>query len=226
MSTVRLDAETSQYIEKSCTPQDPVVASLVEATAALGDTYSMMTPVEEAAFLTTLAASISAKTVVEVGTLTGLSALAFARGLRPGGRVITLDVTEDWIDIARRHWEQAGVADRIDFRLGPARVMLPGIVADGEADIVFIDADKTSYPHYVEAAVPLLRTGGLLILDNVLLEGNVLMLDRGRAAEISCPLRRFSAEVMCNLNARLASDERFETVMLPIADGVTIARKL
>ncbi|HUZ23233.1 MAG TPA: class I SAM-dependent methyltransferase [Streptosporangiaceae bacterium] len=220
MSTFRRDEAMSGYITSSCTPPDPVVASLVERTAEVGELFEMMTPVEQAGFLTLLTQSLGARTVVDVGTFTGLSALSFARGLAPGGRVITCDVTEEWLDIAREHWKLAGVDKRIEFRRGPAWKTLAELAGGEKVDIVFVDADKMSYPRYYQAAVPLLRPGGLLILDNVLLKGTVLQPD---AVEDEMP--RMAARTMAEVNVRLARDQRLDTVMLPIADGVTIARK-
>jgi caffeoyl-CoA O-methyltransferase len=220
MSTFRVDEMSSNYIVSSCTPPDPVVASMIAETAKLGELYEMLTPVEQAAFLTMFVKILAPKTVVDIGTFTGLSALCFARGLAAGGRVYTCDVTEDFVHIAREHWKAAGVEDRIEFVLGPARKTMANLVGDGEADLVFIDADKISYPLYVETAERLLRPGGLLILDNVLLNGTVF-----EPEKVENELQRYAAEVMGEVNAKLAVDERFETAMLPIADGVTIARK-
>lgn len=219
MSTIRVDSEMSDYVVRSCTPQDDVVASLVKHTEELGDLYGLMTPIEEAAFLTLLARVTAARTVVDIGTFTGLSALSFARGVADGGRVITCDVSEEWIAIAREHWERAGVADRIEFRLGQAAQTLRSLRA-GEVDIVFVDADKLRYPQYVEAGIELLRPGGLLILDNVLLEGTVV---RPEFAEND--LKRMAADTMRTVNTAVAADDRVEAVMLPIADGMTIARR-
>lgn len=232
MSTFRVDGhltgiagageqQASDYIVSSCTRPDPVVAAVIADTQELGDLYEMLTPVEQAGFLTTLAKTMAPRTVIDIGTFTGLSAMCFARGLAPGGRVYTCDVTEDWIHIARKHWEAAGVADRIQFVLGPARKTLPKLFRDGEADLVFVDADKLTYPVYVEIAARLLRSGGLLILDNVLLNGTVLAPEK-----VEDDLWRYGAETMRDLNAKLAVDGRFETVLLPFADGVTLARKL
>ncbi len=206
------------YLVRSSTP-DPVMSMLAERTGSVGDAAGMMVPVEQAALLTMLTALVSATTAVDIGTFTGLSALALARGVRPGGRVITCDVTDKWSDIAREHWERAGVADRIDFRLGPALRTLRELAAD-TVDVVFIDADKMNYPAYYRASVPLLRTGGLLVVDNVLLDGYVLdpeLADAGLPRRCAATLRAF--------NADLAADDRLDVVMLPIADGLTIARK-
>lgn len=208
-----------EYLIRSCTPPDPAVRSLAMRTARVGDAAGMALPVEQAALFTILAKLMSASLALDIGTFTGLSALALARGLAPGGKVITCDVTDRWAGIARAHWEQAGVADRIEFRRGPAARLLRDL-AEGSADIVFIDADKMNYPGYHALAVPLLRHGGLLLADNVLLDGYVV--DPGQAPE---GLARRCAEAMREFNATVASDDRLEAVMLPIADGLTVARK-
>lgn len=207
------------YLVMSCSPPDPTVSMLAGRTASLGDVGGMAVPIEQVTLLTILAKLVSAKTAVDVGTFTGLSALALARGLAPGGRVITCDVTDRWAELARDAWQQAGVADRIDFRLGPAGRILRAL-NEGSADIIFIDADKMNYLKYHEIAVPLLRPGGLLLADNVLLDGYVLDPELAAAG-----LERRSAQVMRGFNATLAADDRLETVMLPIADGLTIARR-
>ncbi|HEV2374402.1 MAG TPA: class I SAM-dependent methyltransferase [Streptosporangiaceae bacterium] len=216
---VPLSEALHAYLLGCCTPVDPALHSLAVATAALGSEAGMMVPVEQAALLSMLARLLGATAVVDVGTFTGLSALAFALGLAPGGRVVTCDVTDRHAGLAREHWERAGVADRIQFRLGPARRTLATLPA-AAADLVFLDADKINYPHYYELAIPLLRPGGLLAVDNVLLDGYVL--DPDLAAD---PVRRASARALRSFNAALAADDRLEAVTLPVADGLTLARK-
>ncbi|WP_433386237.1 O-methyltransferase [Micromonospora sp. KLBMP9576] len=206
-----------EYLLASMTPPDAVMTSLVSATEALGEVAGMMVPIEQAGLLTLLGRICNARTVVDLGTFTGLSALALARALAPGGRVITCDNSDRWLGVARAHWDQAGVSDRIDFRLGPAARTLRTLPAAG-VDIVFVDADKLNYPTYYDLAVPLLRRGGLLLLDNVLLDGFVTA--PHLAAE---PLQRRCAAVMREVNAAVAADERLEAVMLPLADGLTVA---
>ena len=169
---VPVDAAMRDYLVRSSTPPDSVVTSLAEHTARVGDAAGMMVPVEQATLLTMLTRLVGAVTAVDIGTFTGLSALAIARGLAPGGRVVTCDVTDQWHDLAREHWERAGVADRIEFRLGSAARTLGGLAEDGAvADLVFIDADKMNYPTYYRLVVPMLRPGGLLICDNILQDG-------------------------------------------------------
>ncbi|MFI2652197.1 O-methyltransferase [Micromonospora fulviviridis] len=208
-----------EYLVTSMTPPDPAVLSLATATETLGDVAGMMLPVEQAGLLTLLTRVARARTVVDIGTFTGLSALAFALGVTGDGRVITCDNSDRWLDLARTHWERAGVADRIDFRLGPAVRTLRSLSDEGSVDVVFVDADKLNYPTYYDLAVPMLRPGGLLILDNVLLDGYVT------APELAPePLQRRAAAVMREVNAAVAADDRLESVMLPVADGLTVAR--
>ncbi|MEO6700591.1 MAG: class I SAM-dependent methyltransferase [Jatrophihabitantaceae bacterium] len=207
------------YLLRSSSPPDEVIASLVDRTAELGGAAGMMVPVEQAGLLSLLSRLLKVECAVDIGTFTGLSALAIARGLAPGGRVISCDVTDQWSEIAREHWTRAGLADRIDFRLGPAGRTL-GELAPESVDLVFIDADKMNYPNYYRSAVPLLRSGGLLLLDNVLLDGYVLDPELAHDG-----LMRRCASTLRLVNAEVAADERLEAVMLPIADGLTIARK-
>lgn len=209
-----------QYLLRNATRVDPVLDSLIDHTAEVGDLAVMLVPAEQANLLTMLTRLVDAGTAIDVGTFTGCSALAMARGLRPGGTVLSCDVTDKWLDIARPHWERAGVGDRIDFRLGPADDTLAALPDGTEVDIAFLDADKENYETYYRRLFPLLRPGGLLVVDNVFLNGYVLdpeLADEGFLREASVALRAF--------NAMLAADERMETVMLPIADGLTIARK-
>ncbi len=216
---VPVDEAVRDYLIGACTSPDSVMCSLVERTASVGVAAGMMVPAEQATLLTILTRLVSATTAVDIGTFTGVSALALARGLGAGGRVITCDVTDRWLGIAREHWELAGVADRIEFRLGPAGRTLRTL-AEGTIDIVFVDADKMNYPHYYRAAVPLLRSGGLLLADNVLLGGYVLDPDLAEPG-----LVRRCAQTLRAFNTMLAADDRLDTVLLPVADGLTIARK-
>ncbi|MBB5870074.1 caffeoyl-CoA O-methyltransferase [Allocatelliglobosispora scoriae] len=217
---VPVDAAVRDYLVRSSTPADPVISMLAERTAAVGDAAGMMVPVEQATLLTILVRLLGATTAIDVGTFTGVSALALAQGMAPGGRVITCDVTDRWHPLAREHWELAGMADRIDFRLGGAARTLRELADHTIADLVFIDADKMNYPVYCSLAMELLRPGGLLIVDNVLQDGFVL---DPELAEAGLPRR--CAETVRDVNASIAADDRLEAVMLPIADGLTIARK-
>jgi caffeoyl-CoA O-methyltransferase len=215
---VPINAALADYLLRCASPPDPALRGLADRTEELGDVGGMMIPVEQAALLTLLTKLLDARLAVDLGTFTGMSALAIARGLAAGGKVVTCDVTDRWLDLAGEYWERAGVADRIEFRLGPAGRILESLPSN--VDLMFVDADKMNYRGYYRAAVPLLRPGGLLVLDNVLLEGYVL--DPALAGD---RLARRCATVLRAVNAELAADDRLEAVLLPIADGVTIARK-
>ncbi|MET0134380.1 MAG: O-methyltransferase [Kibdelosporangium sp.] len=210
-----------EYVIRSGTPLDPVMTSLVDETHKVSTMPIMLVPEEQAVLMSMLTKMLGATTVLDVGTFTGCSALAFARGVPPTGRVITCDVSDKYLDVARRHWKWAGVADRIDFRLGLAQETLEALAAGNtRIDIAFLDADKNNYGRYFDLVVPLIRSGGLLLVDNALLNGYVLdpaLAPPGIVQDGATALRAF--------NARLAADDRFETVMLPISDGLTIARK-
>lgn len=208
------------YLARSGTAPHEALLSLLESTNAVGEASGMMVPIEQAGLLTILTKLLSATVALDIGTFTGMSALAIARGLAPGGTVTSCDVTSSWIEVARRHWELAGVADRIDFKLGPAGRTMRSF-DPGSVDLIFVDADKMNYPDYYRTAVTLLRPGGLLLLDNVLLDGYVL------APELAADsLMARCASTLRTVNAEVAADGRLESVMLPIADGLTIARKL
>jgi caffeoyl-CoA O-methyltransferase len=150
-----------------------------------------------------------------VGTFTGYSALCIARGLQPGGRLLCLDVSEEWTRVGRRHWDQAGVGDRIELRIGPAADALQALPADPPIDLAFIDADKTGYRTYYDAIVDRLRPGGVVLLDNVLWGGSVVDAANTEA----------DTEAIRAVNAHVAADPRVEAVMLPISDGLTLARR-
>ena len=195
--------------------QDELLARIDRETQKLGSLASMQIGADQGAFMTLLARAIGARRAVEVGTFTGYSALCLARGLPPDGRLLCCDVSAEWTAIARRYWEKAGVADRIELRIGPAAETLAALPPEPAFDLAFIDADKPSYPVYYEEILKRLRPGGLVLVDNVLWMGRVA--DPSANDEATAALRAF--------NAKLAGDPRVEVVMLPIADGLTIARK-
>jgi caffeoyl-CoA O-methyltransferase len=211
-------AELQNYLIASASPADSVLTDLQVETAALGGISQMQIAPEQGAFLTILAGAIGAREIVEVGTFTGYSSISLARGLTPGGRVQCFDVSEEWTAIARRYWERAGVADRISLTIGPAAESLAKLPQTPTLDLAFIDADKTGYPQYVELLLPRLRQGGLLLLDNTLRGGGVLPSQRDMDDE--------GTRTIVGLNETLAADPRVETVLLPLADGLTICRKL
>jgi caffeoyl-CoA O-methyltransferase len=213
--TVAVTPEVHEYLVAHGTPPDAVQRSLIEATEALGAVSGMQIAPEQGAFMTLLTQLVDARFAVEVGTFTGYSSICIARGLAPGGRLLCLDVSEEWTAIARRHWADAGLDDRIELKLGPAADALRALPADPPIDIAFIDADKPGYRTYYDEIVQRLRPGGLVLLDNVLWSGRVV--DPTDTSE--------NTEAVRAVNDHVAADDRVDTVMLPIADGLTIARR-
>jgi caffeoyl-CoA O-methyltransferase len=204
------------YLLRHCTGADGILGELVAATReATGTAAGMQVSADEGAFLTMLTRMAGARYAVEVGVFTGYSSICIARGLAAGGYLLACDTSEEWTSVARQYWERAGVADRIDLRIGPAVETLRALPAGQRIDIAFIDADKSSYPAYYEEIVSRLRRGGLVVLDNVFLGGRVL--DLAYQEEHHQVIRR--------LNDLITADERMDSVMLPLRDGITIARK-
>ncbi|MFI5170179.1 MAG: O-methyltransferase [Vicinamibacterales bacterium] len=211
-----LDDALYQYLLAHRSPDDEVVRELREETARLGDSAVMQVAPEQGSFLRLLVAAIGARSAIEVGTFTGLSSLSIARGLPKGGRLLCLDVSDEWTAIARRAWARAGVADRIELRIAPAAETLRALPDEPTFDFGFIDADKKSYPIYWDEIVRRLRPGGLIAVDNVLWDGDVVRPEEQDEDVVA--IRAF--------NERVLADRRVESVMLAIADGLTIARKL
>jgi caffeoyl-CoA O-methyltransferase len=208
-----LTPQVHDYIVAHSTPIDEVQRELIDETAALGSVSGMQIAPEQGAFLTILARATGARRAVEVGTFTGYSALCIARGLGEDGTLLCCDVSEEWTAIARRAWQRAGVADRITLRLAPAVQTLRSLPPEPHLDLAFVDADKGSYRAYAEELIPRLRPGGLLLVDNVLWGGRVL--DDADSGEDTKHIRAF--------NAWLVTDPRVECVLLPVADGLTMA---
>lgn len=195
---------------------DPLLAELVERTHRLSpEDAHMVVPTEQGALLTFLVRLLNPANVVEVGTFTGYSSICLARGLTSGGSVVTFDISATFTDLAREFWERAGVADRIELRLGPALDRLPELPADPFIDLAFIDGHKPEYVGYWEQLVPRMRPGALLVVDNTLFNGEVIDPDPGEKAS---GIRAF--------NERARQDERVELIMVPVADGLTLARRL
>lgn len=210
------DPVVGDYLARHCTGTDSLLGELIAATReATGTAAGMQTSADEGAFLTMLTRMAGARHAVEVGVFTGYSSICIARGLAAGGRLLACDTSHEWTSIARRYWQRAGVADRIDLKIGPAIETLQALPAGPRIDIAFIDADKSSYPAYYEEIVRRLRPGGLVVLDNVFLGGRAL--DPVYQEEHHKVIRR--------LNDQITTDERVDSVMLPLRDGITIARK-
>lgn len=214
-SSFMLDEALATYVRDHSAPMDPIAQGLIDETALLPMAGMQVAP-EQGTFLKLLVQLTGAASVLEIGTFTGFSALCMARGLPEGGRLVACDVSVEWTSIGRRYWEEAGVAGRIDLRIGPALDTLAAMPADTAFDLVFLDADKPGYPEYFEAVADRVRHGGLLIADNVLRHGRVI--DGDSASESMQAVREF--------NDAVAADERFEVVLLAAFDGLTFARRL
>jgi caffeoyl-CoA O-methyltransferase len=173
---------------------------------------------EQGQLMALLVELVGARRTLEIGTFTGYSALAVALALPADGHVLTCDVSEEWTSVGRRYWEKAGVAEKIDLRLGPALETLEELLANGQRDrfdFAFIDADKESYDAYYELCLQVVRPGGLIAVDNVLWSGKV--------ADAS--VTDADTEAIRRLNAKLATDERVTLSLLPVGDGLTLARR-
>ena len=203
------------YLVRQAPPLDGVLHDLREETEALGPIALMQIAVEQGAFLTLLARAIGARNAVEVGTFTGYSAISIARGLAADGRLLCCDVSDQWAAVARRYFGRAGLQDRIELRVAPGLDTLRALPATPSIDLAFVDADKPSYRAYYEELLPRLRPNGLLLFDNVLWSGAV----------VDASDRSENTEAIRALNDHVARDTRIESVMLPIADGLTIVRK-
>ena len=193
---------------------DPLLERLRAETDTLGDISRMQISHEQGSFLTLLTAAIGARRVIELGTFTGTSAVCFARALPEDGRLLCLDLNDDWTAIARRYWREAGLDHKIELHLGPAAETLRRLPASEPFDLAFIDADKTGYDQYYELLLPLIRSNGLLLFDNMLYGGDV-----------ASPGNDPDASALAALNRKLATDPRVESVLLPFADGIQLCRK-
>jgi caffeoyl-CoA O-methyltransferase len=216
-TTMTVTAQLHDYLVAHNRPQpDEILRDLAAETAdALPDEAGMQIAPEQGAFMTLLTKVVGVRFAVEVGTFTGYSSLCVARGLAPGGRLLCCDVSEEFTSVARRYWDRAGVADRIELRIAPAIDTLRTLPADPPIDLAFVDADKGGYVDYWEEIVPRVRPGGVVLVDNVFSNGRVVADEPGSTGTA---IRRF--------NDHAAADDRVELAMLPIADGLTFARKL
>ncbi|GAA3153049.1 DUF2218 domain-containing protein [Nonomuraea roseoviolacea] len=204
------------YLLTHCTPADQVLTELAVATReATGRSAGMQVSADEGALLEMLVRLAGARRAIEVGVFTGYSALCIARALPADGYLLACDVSTEWTDLARPFWERAGVQERIDLRIGPAIDTLRALPEEPAFDFAFVDADKVGYPAYYEEIVPRLVPGGLLVLDNVFLGGTVL----------DPAFQEQDQQAMRLVNDALARDDRLDCVMLPVRDGVTLARK-
>jgi caffeoyl-CoA O-methyltransferase len=211
-----LSPEIHDYLLDHGTRPDAIAQELIEATRKLGGISVMQIAPEQGALMTLLAQVTGAHRAIEIGTFTGYSALCLARGLGKDGELVCCDTSEEWTRVGRPFWERAGVAGRIDLRIAPALETLADLARQEAApfDLAFVDADKPNYRNYCEALLGLIRPGGLILVDNVLWSGAVL--DASDQSENTRAIRAF--------NDWASQEERFDTVMLPISDGLTLLR--
>ena len=191
--------------------------SLRSLTEAMGDIAEMQIGRDQGSFMTLLVAAIGAREAIEVGTFTGFSSICIARGLPEHGRLLCLDVSEEWTSIARKYWARAGVDKKIELRLGPAAESLRKLERGRRFDFAFIDADKPGYDTYYELVLPRMRPNGLILFDNMLWGGRL-----GKKGPIKHP----GGRAIDRLNHKLARDARVESVLLPIGDGLQVCRVL
>ena len=205
-----IDEAVEQYVESHSSPNGELFERLAAETNEKSSAPQMMVGLVEGQFLAALVRSTGAKRILELGTFTGYSSISMALALPEGGRVITCDVSEETTEIARRYAQEAGVAERIEYRTGPALDTIGEL--DGEFDLIFIDADKPNYLNYYEATLPKLAQRGLMILDNTLWSGRVA--EEGDDAENTRAIRE--------LNDRVLGDGRVENVLLTVRDGMNL----
>jgi len=214
--SIGLNDELHAYLVRVGVREPDVLRQIRERTASLPE-HNMQIAPEQAGFMSLLVEIMGARRCLEVGTFTGYSSTAAALALPPDGHMVCCDVSREWTDMARQAWADAGVAERIELRLGPALETLDALLAEGEAgsfDFAFIDADKENYDGYVERALRLVRPGGVIAIDNVLWSG--------RPADPS--VTDESTQAIRALNEKLARDERVHISMIPIGDGLTLLR--
>jgi caffeoyl-CoA O-methyltransferase len=205
----------SAYIAERAAQPDEVLIELRERTSKLGRAAGMQVSAEEGALLTLLTMLVGARRAVEVGTFTGYSAICIARGLEPDGHLLCCDISVEYTSIARQAWATAGVEDRIELRIAPALETLRALSVDTTIDLAFIDADKRGYPDYYEELLSRLRAGGVILVDNTLWSGRVV--DESADDDDTQAIRRF--------NDLVAADDRVDSYVLPVSDGLTLIRK-
>jgi len=211
-----LSQDIEDYLIAHASPPDEVLTDLAAETARrFPDPSGMQIGPDQGALMTLLTRLTGVRGAVEVGTFTGYSAICIARGLAEGGKLTCCDVSEEWTALAQRYWERAGLADRIELRLGPALDTLRGLPPGPHLDLAFIDADKAGYISYWEEIVPRIRPGGIVLADNTLQSGEVA--DPAVTSRQATGMRAF--------NDHAAADPRVDLVLLPVGDGLTLARR-
>lgn len=215
--SIRLDDKLYRYLLDVSLREPEVLRRLREETATLPEAI-MQIPPEQGQFMALLVKLTGASKILELGVYTGYSSISLALALPPDGRLTACDISPEWTSVARRYWESAGVADKIDLRLGPAMETLDRLIAEGQAgtyDFAFLDADKENCDGYYERSLRLLRPGGLLLLDNVLWFGWV----------VDDAVNDADTVAIRALNRKILSDERVTISLIPVGDGITIALK-
>ena len=215
--TTGLAPEIGEYIQSVTLREPPLLARLRQETAPHPEAGMQLSP-EQGQFLAFLTRLTGAKLAIEVGVFTGYSSLCVALAMPPDGRIVACDVNQEWTAIARLYWREAGVESRIDLNLRPAVETLNSLIAEGRSgtfDLAFIDADKANYQVYFEAALELLRPGGVIVADNVLWHGKVI--DPEAQDPDTVAIRHF--------NRRIHTDQRVDITLVPIGDGLLLARK-
>jgi len=213
--TIQVTDAIWQYLINVTVREPAVLAKLRDETSRMPGGGMQISP-EQGQFMALLVELLGAKRALEIGVFTGYSSIRVALALPTDGHLVACDVSEEYTSVARRYWREAGVEQKVELRLGPALATLNALLAEGgrgSFDFAFIDADKTGYPAYVEEILPRLRPGGLMVLDNMLRDGRVL------APESD------DDRVIDDLNTALVADDRVDVVLLPVRDGVSLARK-
>ena len=218
MKTIAMTPALYDYLLDKGVREHEVLRALRERTSELAE-RNMQIAADQGAFMQMLVKITGAKHIIEVGTFTGYSALAMAMALPEDGELVACDVSEEWTSIGKGFWEEAGVADRIRLEIAPALETLDALLEEGKTnhfDMAFVDADKENYMGYYERLLELVRPGGIILLDNVLWGGSII--DASNQDPSTIALRE--------LNDALSQDTRVELVMLPVSDGLTLARVL
>ncbi len=216
-STIKLTDSICRYMQEATVREPEILAKLRAETEGIEESGMQIAP-EQGQLMSLIVAMIGARRAIEIGTFTGYSSLCVALALPPDGKLIACDINQDWTDVARRYWREAGVAERIELRLAPASETLDAMLSDGAAgtlDFAFIDADKQSYDLYYERCLELLRPGGLVALDNMLWNGAVA--DPARDDADTVAIRA--------ITKKLQGDTRVDISLVPIGDGLMLARK-
>lgn len=212
-----ISEELENYVSRVITCETPVQKALREKTASMPQSVMLTTP-DQAAFLSMLVKITNAKKIIEIGTYTGHSALAMASALPLGGKLIACDRNQDWTNVAKKFWKEAGVDNRIELILGEAVETLDNLLNNGHTesfDMAFIDADKANYENYYEACLKLVRKGGIIVFDNMLWKG--LVIDESN--------QDIDTNAIRSMNLKLRDDERVDSCLLTIADGIMLVRK-